>query len=263
MNFANYRKRGDVDNLLSNFLWYGRGKITDLNIKDWTIMYKDMNVAGHRCYYIDDAVDTELAKAAREFAMNIPFDNKTLPLNDTDNQAQDNLCKALSVDKVLTEGTTNSFDWKWENYLNKSIWRGCPKTYDAYYCSPICRLMITVLESWTKLLAILYTDTSNLYFGCWVLQRNGKGNSIDWHTDDCPGRRLAFLYYLTPDDWTDSDGGYLLVQKENTIRVHPTFNKLIFWTMDNTHTSPPHSVEKVLTDTKARIALVGFFYEKK
>ncbi len=38
----------------------------------------------------------------------------------------------------------------------------------------------------------------------------------DIHDDKTDhGRRIAYIYYLVPDDWTETDGGYLDLFKVN------------------------------------------------
>jgi Rps23 Pro-64 3,4-dihydroxylase Tpa1-like proline 4-hydroxylase len=69
-------------------------------------------------------------------------------------------------------------------------------------------------------------------------------------------RKIAFLYYLTPNNWDyEKDGGGLVVQRkdsEELFTIQPAFNRLVMWTMVN------HAVEKVRRG-KGRVALVGFY----
>lgn len=81
---------------------------------------------------------------------------------------------------------------------------------------------------------------------------------MGWHNDTFGNRKISFIYYLTPDDWSEDDGGYLHVKNDiRIIKIKPYFNSLIFWDMWEKK-CPEHAVESVDSD-KPRFCLVGFF----
>ncbi len=97
----------------------------------------------------------------------------------------------------------------------------------------------------------------------WVLQRVIQNHGISVHSDDFHGRKLAFVYYLTPDDWDNNiDGGALCVDSginNKYEKINAQFNTLVAWNMNN-QKSPLHYVETVRAlNNRPRIALVGFF----
>ena len=150
--------------------------------------------------------------------------------------------------------------WRWEKY-HDDFWRALPLTAEAFYGSPIIKLFDILEEKWyaTK---INNFDIKKYRKACWVIQRIEKGHGIDLHYDDNPLRKLAFVYYLTSDNWNDEkDGGELCVydKEENFyIPINPQFNTMIAWEMINYH-GPLHTVNTVKSDSGSRISLVGFF----
>lgn len=76
------------------------------------------------------------------------------------------------------------------------------------------------------------------------------------HDDRLPGRKIAFMIYLS--DLKIKDGGAFLLYKKNKIakRIVPIFNSFVFFEV-----SPGslHGVEEVIANKK-RYALSGWFY---
>ncbi|CAG0920723.1 unnamed protein product [Notodromas monacha] len=84
------------------------------------------------------------------------------------------------------------------------------------------------------------------------------------HDDDLEERRLAFIYYLTPPEWTEEDGGQLDLF-ECTDEASPGKVVRSFLPKRNTflffHVSYRsfHQVREILTKTKVRLSLNGWF----
>lgn len=83
------------------------------------------------------------------------------------------------------------------------------------------------------------------------------------HDDELEDRRIAFIFYLVPQDWNDTDGGSLDLFKtvdglptETTRSVFPKLNSFVFFEV-----SPVsyHQVSEVLS-SKKRLALSGWFH---
>ncbi|XP_037527882.1 prolyl 3-hydroxylase OGFOD1 isoform X2 [Rhipicephalus sanguineus] len=84
------------------------------------------------------------------------------------------------------------------------------------------------------------------------------------HDDECEGRRIAFILYLTPG-WTAEDGGLLDLfdtdsneQPRDIVRsILPRFNSLVFFEV-----SPVsfHQVAEVLSEDKVRLSVGGWFH---
>jgi hypothetical protein len=219
----------------------------------------------------DNVIDVELAKQARDFAMAIPFDVSTPQLNDTDNQPRSEVYIETSDPCVIRQSLDNpSSDpnqWRWENYSG-SIWRAIPLTLKDFCGSPIYDLIKELEAKWWH-----YLTNKELKSMTWVLQRIPYGCCINPHNDEWSGRRIAFVYYLTPDDWDmNVDGGALCVENfeqssnsMHTIRISPDFNSLIAWYLKSEKDesivgSPVHWVENITANNdKPRISLVGFW----
>ncbi len=99
--------------------------------------------------------------------------------------------------------------------------------------------------------AAVYSDTSRLL--C--------------HDDELEGRRIAYILYLVPEDWSEEDGGHLdlfasdaitkLPIQENSVSLLPRRAAFAFFEV-----SPQsfHQVREVLTSTKLRVSIGGWFH---
>lgn len=95
---------------------------------------------------------------------------------------------------------------------------------------------------------IIYSDTFKSFLGDLtgielndVIALSGskyrKGNTLLCHDDELEGRRIAYIYYLVPEDWSEEDGGTLdLYSVDDTDqpaeiveKVVPKRNALIFF----------------------------------
>lgn len=263
--FPKFAIRGDVDNQIGNL----HGKLRRIIRGGFDLEPFDEY---HTTILIsNNTIPTELAKKVRDFINNIPFDNEIKILNDTDNQPKDFVNKSFDdINEIKLAYEKKKFDpteWAWEKY-NADFWRALPLTCEAFFGSPIIELFDLLEEKWYRT-KIPNFDISNYAKVTWVIQRIQKGHGIGLHTDDNPWRKLAFVYYLTADDWDyEKDGGELCIcgnnydEKLNSleyISINPGFNSMVVWDMVN-QKSPLHFVNHVKADDdKPRIALVGFF----
>jgi hypothetical protein len=192
-------------------------------------------------------------------------------MNDTDHQPRSEVYTQAAdrelIQHALETPSCDPTKWAWEKYSSQ-IWRAIPLTLEDLCGSPIYELILELEVKWRR-----YLTHQSLLPTTWVLQRVPSGCEIGKHNDEFTERRVAFVYYLTPDDWDlETDAGALCVQNKKIetdesiqIRVSPKFNSLVSWflkTPDDPSIvgSPVHWVETVrATDDRPRIALVGFW----
>ncbi|XP_057299979.1 prolyl 3-hydroxylase OGFOD1-like [Hydractinia symbiolongicarpus] len=87
------------------------------------------------------------------------------------------------------------------------------------------------------------------------------------HDDKLEGRRIAFIYYLVPDDWTTNDGGCFDMfstdddgQPSEIIRsIVPAFNSFVFFEVTD---KSFHQVAEVISKDKHRLTISGWFHGK-
>lgn len=283
MEFPSYRVTGTVDNQLGHIHSNLRVLIPKGIGFEITPYQTEYPIA----YIVRDVIPLELARKARNFLSEIPFDSTLPELNDTDNPPREKIFKeAGQLDKIFTAYRNRKYapsEWTWEKY-HSTFWRAAPLTSEAYWGSPLIELIDHLEERWRA------TDTSKLWglmpitltnpagsvdvqinpFGfrfmrklTWVVQRVATGYGMGWHHDEAPDRKIAFIYYLTSDNWDyKEDGGDLCIcqdtTKEDTVHINPEFNTMVWWDMFKQE-SPLHAVNVVKTDSKTRFALVGFW----
>ena len=92
------------------------------------------------------------------------------------------------------------------------------------------------------------------------------GDYLLCHDDQLENRKIAFIYYLVPDNWTILDGGTLDLFKSKDLRpfeiaksIVPTRNTLIFFEVSSISF---HQVSEILSSNKARLSLSGWFHSK-
>lgn len=206
-----------------------------------------------------DVIPHELAKKTLDFIKSVPFDDKTRLLNDEDNLPK-SLCYYYPGAHIPGEWACryeSNKDFSWE-YYKVHMYRLVPSNLRAFYGSPLVDLMNTLLWRWWLNEDIPVKD---MIYTTIVLQKISLGGGIGLHDDKSPTRRVSFVYYLTDDDWTEQDGGYLtVVEDEKTITIPPTFNSMVSWQMKDS-CSPMHSVSTI-NSNKNRYALVGFWNDK-
>jgi Rps23 Pro-64 3,4-dihydroxylase Tpa1-like proline 4-hydroxylase len=122
--------------------------------------------------------------------------------------------------------------------------------------------LLDVLEAKWKNTMMNQRNINSLIKATWVLQRIAEGDGIGAHNDEFGSRKIAFVYYLTPDDWqNERDGGELYIVNEQGDKtfIEPNFNTLVAWDMECSK-SPLHWVNTVnAPNTRPRISLVGFW----
>ena len=87
------------------------------------------------------------------------------------------------------------------------------------------------------------------------------------HDDQLEGRKVAFILYLTEESWTEKDGGLLELfttddrgdPKAVVTKLLPTHNSFAFFEVTP---SSFHQVSEVVSETKQRISLSGWFHGK-
>uniref|UniRef100_A0A0B6ZQG4 Prolyl 4-hydroxylase alpha subunit domain-containing protein n=1 Tax=Arion vulgaris TaxID=1028688 RepID=A0A0B6ZQG4_9EUPU len=85
------------------------------------------------------------------------------------------------------------------------------------------------------------------------------------HDDELEERRIAFIYYLVPEQWSLSDGGTLdlfdsdeLGQPKNIVKsIVPKRNSFLFFEVS---AASFHQVAEVLTDKMTRLSISGWFH---
>jgi prolyl 3-hydroxylase /prolyl 3,4-dihydroxylase len=93
----------------------------------------------------------------------------------------------------------------------------------------------------------------------------GCGDNLLCHDDKLQGRRIAYIYYLVPEDWTESDGGALeLFECDEQCEPYrivkslvPKRNSLVLFEV-NEHSY--HQVQEVLSPSKLRLAIGGWYH---
>jgi hypothetical protein len=272
-NHIDYAYRSDVDNQLGTLYCCYRADSTQQYKFIPNIPAIELVITNGICV-IKNFIEESFAQKARKFASLISFDEKIPRLNNNENQPRSSVFLSLkdkytisSLDKYKNSiyDEKKSFmkdleQWTYENY-RYGIFRAVPLTPESFINSPIYDMINTVL--WKLYKSIQLSFNEDLLIGTVVLQRTPFNTCIGRHIDDLSPRRISFIYYLVPDDWSDSDGGELIIDNRKII---PKFNQLVLWKLntDKTHDTEPlyHQVERVKTD-RPRIALVGFFEQRK
>ncbi|CAH6419641.1 2OG-Fe(II) oxygenase superfamily protein [uncultured virus] len=265
-----YAYRIDVDNHLGSLYI----RLSHKFVPEISVPLLNMSNKIHIC---SDFIHVKAAKYFRSFVQLIPFDINIPRLNDTDNQPRSavykDICEGNGKDVIVkyqrtvyeqTEEImkTDAQQWIWENY-RPGIWRVVPLSTESFINSPVYDLLNIIL--WKIHTMITNQFGEQLYVGTVVLQRSPRDSFIGRHTDNCGSRRISFIYYLTPDDWSEEDGGELILEEKETERkIIPRFNQLVMWKLGTSQTSDSeliyHRVNPVKsTDDRPRLALVGFF----
>lgn len=85
------------------------------------------------------------------------------------------------------------------------------------------------------------------------------------HDDELEGRRIAYIFYLVPPDWTNNDGGTLDLfctdehgqPDQITTSLVPQWNSLVFFEVTPVSF---HQVSEVLSLNKTRLSISGWFH---
>jgi len=94
------------------------------------------------------------------------------------------------------------------------------------------------------------------------------GDHLTCHDDQLEGRRVAYILYLTPENWRKSDGGCLELfsrdakgnPSEVKVQLLPKRNTLAFFEVSKVSF---HQVQEVLTEDRVRMSLSGWFKGKE
>lgn len=271
-----FRVRGDVDNQLGHIHSIVKRYLDVKDIEPLNFESCDKDFS--HIFISNDVIPKELAERARNFAQQIPFDANVKNLNDDDNKPRDTIFGSFDISSnllsYLKEATTKLEEskpnqWVWEKYI-PDIYRATPLSLSAFFNSPIFELIDVLEAKWKQ--HLFSHGGPLLKKTTWVLQRVPQGHGIAIHDDGADHRQISFVYYLTPDDWSEEDGGQLYIQHEltnntdNSITltkdgtyINPTFNSMVSWNMPE-NKSPLHAVTEVKADnSRPRISLVGFW----
>ena len=221
--------------------------------------------------HAENVIDKTLASRVRQFLNDIPFNQYIRPLDDITNPPSMNVWEdcldKIKVLKIINDKVgycANPLNWKWEMY-GGGIFRAAPQTLEDFIFSPVFELFDVM---WYRFHFTLFggVDLGNglLKRSCWVIQRTIRFEAIGLHMDDDQWRKIAFCYYLTPDDWCSRDGGVLVCHDPQSKKLVgsfvPVFNSMVGWVMDKHILGPLHCVTLVMVRNEmARIALVGFY----
>lgn len=209
-----------------------------------------------------NVLDQSFALELRAFLQAVPIDLNRKMINDATNLPLSNAFFEKDPLTCLENPTGDPNEWIWENY-SYSFWRLAPKSLNAFYGSPIPKLihmLDTLIRSLGSFNGISF-DT--LECSTWVIQRMIQGQKSGLHTDGTwTKRQISFIYYITPE-WFKRDGGglhLLNIDEYKFRRINPDFNTLVIWPAKDDHYRDLHYVETVhASNDKPRIALVGFF----
>lgn len=261
--FLQCRTRCDIDNQLGQLTKYWKSLESDQNVSSSLSLKQEQEnvfVCDNFCNNI------ELAKQTRDFLLKIAFDKNRKQCNDNDMLPQNSVYTKLienwkltaSEPKLETDKPASPNEWFWEKY-SETIWRATPKTIESFRMSPIFDFLQTVESIWRNS-AFPNSDFNKMIKATWVIQRIHQGHGIGYHNDFAPGRQIAFVIFLTPDDWENKDGGFLSVTSNDSIKSYlPKFNSSVIFKMHE-NKSPMHCVTPVIaSNDKPRISLVGFW----
>jgi len=197
-----------------------------------------------RVKMLDGAVPLELAMKCRALAHSVSA-SSIKPMDNIDNKPTRNIFN--NYDRYIAPSDTPK--WMWREYYEGTS-RLFPRDLATLRSSPLAELIFYIDERFRAMFG--QTIEPEL----WAVQFMAKDSYNGWHFDEMGTRKIAFLYYLTPNNWDyEKDGGGLVVQRkdsEELFTIQPAFNRLVMWTMVN------HAVEKVRRG-KGRVALVGFY----
>lgn len=95
--------------------------------------------------------------------------------------------------------------------------------------------------------------------------RYGAGDFLLCHDDELEGRRVAYILYLVPEDWTAADGGALdlfavdAAGRPTTVTrsLVPALGKFAFFCVSEVSF---HQVAEVLSETRDRLSITGWFH---
>lgn len=92
-----------------------------------------------------------------------------------------------------------------------------------------------------------------------------RGDFLLCHDDRLSSRRVAFILYLVPPDWSDVDGGHLDLLAADadgfpagvTTSLLPAFNSFTFFEVS---AASYHAVREVVADGRVRLSISGWYH---
>lgn len=135
------------------------------------------------------------------------------------------------------------------------------KVIDSPCINILRSLIYTDLKKWmSDITGIDLLDTVDL--SCAKYQYT---DTLLCHDDELEDRRIAFIYYLVPENWTEQDGGGLDLfnvdengQPDKVFKsITPVRNNFVFFEVNAVSF---HQVSEVLTEDKTRLSISGWFH---
>lgn len=292
MSNFHQRTRGDVDNHLGHLNCMKRCLNTSLSYDDFLkkdFVYqqssdkieKSLTDKGFdNLYIIDNVLEDDFAKKVRDFLINVPHENISDPHYDgvewipkntihnlmkskIDYAIENNQEDMLKENELYNNYKSTPNNWGWENYCNGNMWRLYPKKLGELYQSPIFDFLDKIDLFIKSNISQFLEETTNFIHAYQVIQKLSLHDQIGEHYDSSHGRKLAYIYYLTPE-WKEEYGSMLCVRNANREPhlIEPKFNRMIIWPVSkDDKDNIPHSVTTLMKDIP-RIALVGFVSSK-
>jgi len=205
-----------------------------------------------------DAAKLDLFK--QQFAENQPFPHLSIPNFVDDRFLKMVLEELQTLDYVAKDNDLYSFTQS-ELDLKAVKTNLISKLREVLYSPEVVQALSHISgidlytldhESKPDLFAAVYEDTSRLL--C--------------HDDELEGRRIAFILYLVPEDWSQEDGGHLdLFYQDSTCetptpshRVKALLPKWATFNFFEVSEKSFHQVREVLAANKKRVSIGGWFH---
>eukprot|EP00123_Amoebidium_parasiticum_P022380 comp86257_c0_seq1/m.48466 comp86257_c0_seq1/g.48466 ORF comp86257_c0_seq1/g.48466 comp86257_c0_seq1/m.48466 type:complete len:542 (-) comp86257_c0_seq1:349-1974(-) len=135
------------------------------------------------------------------------------------------------------------------------------KTCTRPHVQALCKMLYTEALGWmSDVMGVTLTNNMDLFCARYL----DKGTLV-CHDDQLEGRRIAFILYLVPLDWSAADGGALDLFAVDGAgypaavarSLVPAYNTLAFFEVSN-HSF--HQVAEVLTSRCDRMSIGGWFH---
>ncbi|XXQ32359.1 Fe2OG dioxygenase domain-containing protein [Plasmodiophora brassicae] len=201
---------------------------------------------------LDWATSDQVDVSRREFADGKPFPHMIIQDFVRDGKKLDQIQEEL-MEETFYEKANDLFSFHQSGDLAQCDSRAVKAIVKELY-SPEFRAALTAVTG------IELSDnidlTSSLYRSTDVLLA---------HDDELLGRRVAFIMYLVPQDWSEEDGGSLDLFTVNANgkpdridkRITPCRNSFVFFEVSQVSF---HQVAEVLSDNKHRLSIGGWFH---
>ena len=201
----------------------------------------------------------KVAELKAEFKKNKPFPHLSIR-NFVDS---DYLTQVLDEIKILdfNEKNNDLYYFSQSNDLKTITTPLISKLREVLYSKEMCKIMAEISdielfgldnESKPDLFAAVYNDTNRLL--C--------------HDDELEGRRIAYILYLVPEDWTEEDAGHLdLFNRDEVTGLPTSIGKSLLprwatFSFFEVSEASYHQVREVLSANKNRVSIGGWFHGK-